>query len=121
MRMKTAALLALVTVLATAALAAPAGAEPASAAAKSCATPAGFRGGPFFVDRLRARGVSCRAARRLVKRWGRTDDCMMPSGPSDRVCHVGSYRCVYRDAGYESFRTTCKSGRSKAVGFRAGS
>ena len=112
--------LALIAAMASAG-AGPAGAGSAAAAAKSCPTRPGFTGGPFFVDQLRARGVTCRAARRLVKRWGRTDDCMMPSGPSDRVCRVGSYRCVYRDAGYESFRTTCKSGTTRAVGFRAGS
>jgi hypothetical protein len=120
MRLKTAAVLALTVAVASPA-ASPAGAASATAAAKRCATPTGFMAGPFFVDQVRARGVGCRAARRLVKRWGRTDDCIMPSGPSDRVCRVGSYRCVNRDAGYESFRTTCKSGRTKAVGFRAGS
>jgi hypothetical protein len=120
MRLKTATALALTAIVATAAVG-PAKAAPPAAAAKRCSTPAGFRGGPFWVDQLRARGVGCPAARRLVKRWGRTDDCMMPSGPSDRVCQVGSYRCVYRDAGYEAFRTTCKSGRSRAVSFRAGS
>lgn len=121
MRLKTAALLALTATVASPA-ASPAGTVPATAATpKRCATPTGFMAGPFFADQVRARGVGCRTARRLVKRWGRTDDCIMPSGPSDRVCRVGSYRCVNRDAGYETFRTTCKSGKTRAVGFRAGS
>ena len=120
MSLKTAAILALTAAVASAALG-PAGAAPARAAAKRCATPSGFMAGPFLVDQVRARGVGCRAARRLVKRWGRTDDCIMPSGPSDRVCRVGSYRCVYRDIGYEQLRNRCKNGRSRAVGFRFGS
>lgn len=102
-------------------------AAPAPAAAQSgferCSTPRDFRAGPFFADQLQARVVSCRSARRFVKRWGRTRDCVMPrGGPSDRVCFVRGYRCVTRQVGYETLRATCKRrGTRRAVKFRFGS
>jgi hypothetical protein len=73
------------------AFALPAGAhaDAGAAALKRCATPRSFTTGPFFADQVRARGVGCAAARRQVKRWGRTDDCVMPDGPKDRVCRTG--------------------------------
>ena len=91
----------------------------ASAALKSCPTPRSFTVGPFFADQLRARGVSCRKARTVAKRWG---NCRF-SGRNDRVCRVrGRYVCRYRDIrGFEGGRTTCKAGTSRAVGFRWGS
>jgi hypothetical protein len=85
---------------------------------RSCPTKSSFMAGPFFVSKVRARAVSCTFARRLVKRWGRTRDCVFPAGPSDVVCRVGRYRCVFRDTGYEGGRETCKRrGTRKAVGF----
>lgn len=88
-----------------------------------CATPRGFMTGPFFVSEVHARVVSCRAARRFVKRWGRTRDCVMPrGGPSDRVCFVRGYRCVTHQTGYETLRAGCKRrGTRRAVKFRFGS
>ncbi len=80
--------------------------------------------GPFYAGKVRARAVSCTFARRLVKRWGRTRDCVFPSGPEDRECRVGRYRCVYRRLGAEGSelsRTTCKRrGTLRAVGFEFG-
>ena len=96
----------------------------ASSSAKSCPTPRGFMVGPFFADQVRARNTTCRFARILAKRWGRTRDCVMPDGgPSDRVCQVRRWRCVYRDIpDFEGGRTTCRTaGGRKAVGFRFGS
>jgi hypothetical protein len=104
------------------AFALPAGAhaDAGAAALKRCATPRSFTTGPFFADQVRARGVSCAAARRQVKRWGRTDDCVMPDGPKDRVCRTGGYHCVTRSVGYETSRGRCIA-KGRAVGFRFGS
>ena len=79
--------------------------------------------GPFFTDTLRARVVSCRSARKFVRRWGNTSDCVMPrGGPSDDVCRVGRYRCVSKQKGYELSRARCKrKGTFRAVGFNFGS
>lgn len=82
--------------------------------------------GPFFADGLRVRGVSCASGRKLVKRWGRTTDCVTPTGgPSDKTCRVGRYRCTYRQTGgseSEVSRSTCKRrGTRRAVGFDFGS
>jgi hypothetical protein len=89
---------------------------------KRCAAPTDFRIGPFFGDQVRARAVSCRFARGLAGRWGRTRACASPPSPTDHVCSVGRYRCVYRDAGYETGRTTCKRRNTrKLVSFRFGS
>lgn len=110
---------------ATALLAAALGAPAASAAPplKQCSTAGGLRAGPFYADQLRARVVSCADARRFVTRWGNTRECIMPSGgPSDRVCRVGAYRCVYFDIGYETGRERCRRrGTRRAVSFRFGS
>jgi hypothetical protein len=89
----------------------------ASAALQRCSVPEGFTTGPFFVDQVKKRGMSCRTARRQVKRWGNTRACVYPDGPRDRVCRAGRYRCVSRDAGYESSRISCRA-RGRAVGFR---
>jgi hypothetical protein len=101
------------------------GAPPAAAqdGFERCATPRDFTTGPFFADQVKARVVSCRAARRFVKRWGRTRDCVMPrGGPSDKVCFVRGYRCVTRQVGYETLRAGCKRrGTRRAVKFRFGS
>jgi hypothetical protein len=89
---------------------------------KHCATPDSFRIGPFFGDQVRARVVSCDLARKLAKRWGRRQACVAPPSPSDRVCRVDGYRCVYRSLAEELLRTVCKRrGTRKAVGFRFGS
>ncbi len=105
------------------ALTLPAGAraDAGASALKRCATPETFMTGPFFADQVKARGVSCEAARRQVKRWGRTDDCVMPDGPKDRVCRTGGYRCVTQRLGYELSRARCTAGKRRAVGFRFGS
>jgi hypothetical protein len=111
-------------VLAGAIAAALVSAPPAAAqdAFERCATPRDFTTGPFFADQVQARVVSCRSARRFVKRWGRTRDCVMPRGPNDHVCFVRGYRCVTRQVGYETLRATCKRrGTRRAVKFRFGS
>ena len=102
-----------------------AGAPPAAAGELvSCRTPQGFMTGPFYAGKVRARAVSCTFARRLVRRWGRTRECLFPSGPDDRDCSVGRYRCVYRRLGGEGSelsRATCKRrGTRRAVGFNFG-
>lgn len=110
--------------LVLAALAPPSTATGQSASAatlKHCPTPRSFTTGPFFADQVRARGVSCDAARAQVKTWGRTDDCVMPDGPNDHVCRAGGYRCVTRDIAYETSRARCTKGKRRAVGFRFGS
>lgn len=109
-----------------AALAAPgatAGGEQAGAAKlKRCHTKPGFRTGPFFADQVKARGVSCTAARKQVKKWGNTNSCVYTDGPEDRTCRAGKYRCTYRQLrNFEGGRTTCKRGKKRAVGFRFGS
>jgi hypothetical protein len=91
-----------------------------AAALKRCATPRSFTTGPFFADQVKARGISCRAARAQVKRWGNTDNCLMPDGPNDHVCRAGGYRCVTRSVAYETSRARCTA-RGRAVGFRFGS
>jgi hypothetical protein len=91
-----------------------------AAALKRCPTPRSFTTGPFFAGRVKARGVSCRVARRQVKRWGRTDDCVAPANPRDRVCRAGGYRCEYRRVGYELGRVRCTA-PGRAVGFEFGS
>ena len=100
---------------------AAAGQEAGAAALKHCSTPRSFTTGPFFADQVRARGVSCDAARAQVKTWGRTKDCVMPDGPKDAVCRAGGYRCVTRDIAYETLRARCTKGKRRAVGFRFGS
>lgn len=105
--------------------AAAAGGSPARAAElKRCPTAVGFMTGPFYAGKVRARAVSCTFARRLVKRWGRTRGCVFPSGPTDRTCRVGRYRCVDRRLGGEGSelsRATCKRrGTQRAVGFEFG-
>ncbi len=101
-------------------------ASPAAATElRRCPTAQGFMAGPFFAGKVRARAVSCTFARRLVRRWGRTRECVYPSGPEDRDCRVGRYRCVYRSLGGEGSevsRATCKRrGTRHAVGFNFGS
>jgi hypothetical protein len=92
----------------------------ASAALQRCSVPEGFTTGPFFVDQVKKRGMSCRTARRQVKRWGNTRACVYPDGPRDRVCRAGGYRCVSRDIrGFEGSRISCRA-RGRAVGFRIG-
>lgn len=117
-------LVATVVLLAAAAAAAAAPGASARSDLTRCSTPVGFTTGPFFASMVRARAVSCTFARRLVKRWGRTRDCVFPSGPTDNVCRVGRYRCTYRRLGGEGSevsRATCKrSGTRKAVGFNFG-
>lgn len=110
-------------VLAAVALPNDAVADPQAGAAslKSCHTARGFMTGPFFADQVRARGISCDAARTQVKRWGETDDCVMPDGPKDHVCRAGGFRCVTRSIGYETLRARCTKGKRRAVGFRFGS
>ena len=122
--MKRICLLALPALLLVLLVAAPA--APARSSVKRCSVPSGFMTGPFFADALRVRAVSCANGRTLVKKWGRTKDCVMPSGgPSDTTCKVGRYRCVYRRKGGEGSelaRSTCKRrGTRKAVGFDFGS
>ena len=96
--------------------------EATAAKLKRCPTKSGFMTGPFFADQVRARGVSCRTARKVVKRWGNTNSCVAPSTPSDRTCRAGRYRCTYRDIqGFEGGRTRCTRGKRRAVGFRFGS
>jgi hypothetical protein len=96
---------------------------PASAAKlKRCHTNEGFMTGPFFADQVKARGVSCRTARKVAKGWGKRNSCVAPPSPSDKTCRVGRYRCTYRDVkGFEGGRTRCTRGKSRAVGFRFGS
>ncbi len=110
----------------TLALAVSASGASAASGVKSCSTPNGFMAGPFFADGLRVRAATCANGRKLVGRWGRTSDCVMPrGGPSDKTCRVGRYRCTYRQTGGEESavsRTTCKRrGTRKAVGFNFGS
>ena len=114
---------ALLAVLATCAVAVTsAPAASAASSAKRCATPTGFMAGPFLAEGVRARAVGCADARKLVRKWGRTKDCVMPSGPSDRTCRVGRYRCVNATKGEELSRATCKRrGTRRAVGFDFGS
>ena len=116
-RLAPLALIALTLVLPSVAHATP---DAAASALKRCATPRGFTTGPFFADQVKARGVSCRSAREQVKRWGRTDNCVMPDGPKDRVCRAGGYRCVTRSVAYETSRARCTAS-GRAVGFRFGS
>lgn len=61
---------------------------PIGASARSCDTHAGDAEG------LRAVGVSCGEARRVLYGWQRTGACSSPSGASRSSCSTGSYRCL---------------------------
>ncbi len=77
--------------------------------------------GPFFADQLRARNTTCRFARVLAKRFGRSDACIA-GGPDNRDCRVRRWRCVFRQTAYETSRARgVTAGGRKAVGFRFGS
>jgi hypothetical protein len=61
---------------------------PAGASAQSC---------PIEANRtevLRATGVSCGKAQRLVAAWERSESCAPPAGASRSACDVGGYRCL---------------------------
>jgi hypothetical protein len=61
---------------------------PIGASARSCDTHAVDAGS------LRAVGVSCGAARRVLFGWQRSSSCASPSGASRSSCSTGSYRCL---------------------------
>jgi hypothetical protein len=95
-------------------------AMPGSASAlKGCPTRDSFTAGPYFADQVRARGVSCRTARRQVKRWGNAQRCY--NRPSNNSCVVRGWHCSTRTIGYETSRARCTRGKRRAVGFRFGS
>ncbi len=67
---------------------APAPTAPVGAAAKTCdARSPG-------IDALRATGVSCSQARRIVRGWRRERSCSLPSAASRTSCLSRSYRCL---------------------------
>jgi hypothetical protein len=61
---------------------------PVGATARSCETGAGA------AESLRATGVSCNRARRVLYDWERASACGDPSGTSRSGCSVHSYRCI---------------------------
>jgi hypothetical protein len=61
---------------------------PAGATAKGCATDAPGAEG------LRATGVSCGQARRVMLGWQRDPACAAPAGASRTSCTARSYRCL---------------------------
>jgi hypothetical protein len=61
---------------------------PIGASARSCDTHAVDAGS------LRAVGVSCGEARRVMYGWQRASSCASPSGASRSSCSTGSYRCL---------------------------
>lgn len=60
---------------------------PAGASAQSC----GDAGG---AEAVRATGVSCNAARKVVIAWQRDDSCVGSQGISRISCKVRPYRCI---------------------------
>lgn len=63
-------------------------AAPVGAGAKSCDT------GSAGVEALRATGVSCDLARRVLHGWQRNHACASPAGASRVSCSTRSYRCL---------------------------
>jgi hypothetical protein len=62
-------------------------AAPAGASAAACPGGSG-------AESLRATGVSCRQARRLLLGWRRQTGCSPGAGVSRSACSTGSYRCL---------------------------
>jgi hypothetical protein len=61
---------------------------PVGAAAKTCETEA------VDAEGLRATGVSCELARRVMHDWRQKSSCASPAGASRVSCSSRSYRCT---------------------------
>jgi hypothetical protein len=61
---------------------------PVGASARTCATRAAG------AESLRATGVSCGLARRVMYGWQRRGSCAAPAGASRSACTSRSYRCL---------------------------
>jgi hypothetical protein len=95
-----------VLLVAAAALPAASGA----AATRSCTAPSGDGNGR--IERLRATGTTCHAARLVARSW------LKASGPDGKCdtraedCMVFGYRCASTDQGFADSRVTCtRTGR----------
>jgi hypothetical protein len=60
---------------------------PVGASAESCDTDA------MDAEDLRATGISCDQARKIMDGWQREDSCALPSGASRGGCLTHSFRC----------------------------
>ena len=83
----------------------------AAPAASSCGA---VNGG--FENTIRAKNVSCSAARKLVKRW-HNKAVTQSQGPGSK--YVGSYWCLSRATDPEHVKVSCANG-SHHVSFFAG-
>jgi hypothetical protein len=81
---------------------------PAGASARACPVEAGGTEG------LRATGLSCGEAQRVVAAWRRGGSCKPPTGASRAGCEVAGYRCLSA-ASDRGFAVSCSQpGRSIA-------
>lgn len=64
---------------------------------------------------ITSRNVSCREARRVVRRWSNTTAQRGGNG------RVRSLYCRYRDTGYEAGDIRCTGSRSRVVRWQTGS
>lgn len=87
---------------------------PVGASAKSCrARSADTRG-------LRATGVSCKEARRLLADWNASKSCAAPADASRSSCSLGSYRCLAAATDRGLTVSCARSGQSVAFTVRRG-
>ncbi|HEY0318277.1 MAG TPA: hypothetical protein VGC49_08280 [Solirubrobacterales bacterium] len=81
---------------------------PAGASAQSCPIEANG------TEALRATGVSCGKAQRLVAAWNRSESCAPPAGASRSSCDVDGYRCLSAATDRGLAVSCSQSGRSIA-------
>lgn len=87
---------------------------PAGATATSCPTHSTETKG------LRATGMDCKRARRLMEEWGRAKDCATPPSASRSSCSLGPYRCLAAATDRGLMVSCARSGQSVAFTVKRG-